>query len=197
MSTTLYLKTITDKGKVRYVPYGEQFDRRTLQFGHWHVHTAPGITTLTPIKPDNLAWLAAASDARDAMVSAMTHLRPFRSEDSDPVVNEALRAAHDAYLRVMASHKRKVETYTFPGISMVDVVNAGIAAITPPLGLAEVLRNGKKVWKVVTGGEGLAHGEEIHQLVLFSVPTKEDWERLWPCLRCEPKILETVNPPTS
>lgn len=123
--TTLYEK----RGR-RYVPVAEreQYDARS--HGWWLLHVAPGRQSWAMVEPNRAAVEAAMRIAENAMVAAMQRAcsiedRAARGMTKDPDRNARWMKAWRAWEKAAGEELPQV----FRGVSMVDVVRAGLDAL--------------------------------------------------------------------
>ena len=122
----LYERVVTSGGRVKYVPHSQEFVLRGFLDGHYHVHINGGCTSIYyRVDPDRPALFAAMKEAKDAMVRAMDDRR--RPEGTCRQMDAATEAKGWAAFRKATGHD---ELLTFDGCSMMDVVEAGMAAVS-------------------------------------------------------------------
>jgi len=127
--TTLYLRTTTPCGAVRYVPHSEIFDG-AIGHGTWLVTCGPGSTRWRRLdeQPAVAELLAAAEVARDAMVRAMMDRSRWAPQQRPSTKRE--RAAWAAYCREIGDEG----LMCLQSACAQDIVEAGIAALLQAAG---------------------------------------------------------------
>lgn len=137
--TTYYVKN----GR-RYRAVAESDAFGAIPEGWWLVHVFPGgLSSRKSVTPDRPAVEAAIREAEDAMVEAMLK----RCEPTGPGVRHVPEKDRPRYLRAWEAWKKIVGDVPmyFEGVSMHDVVDAGIAALrakilaNPPPPMAKFL----------------------------------------------------------
>jgi hypothetical protein len=122
--TTLYLKTKTPGGAVKYVPHSEIFDG-AIGHGTWLVTCGPGSTRWRRLdeQPAVVELLAAAERAREAMQRAMMDRSKWEPARRHSTPRE--QRAWAAYCRELGHEG----TMCLQSACAQDVVEAGIAAL--------------------------------------------------------------------
>jgi len=122
--TTLYLRTKTKGGAVRYVPHSEIFDG-AIGHGTWLVACGPGSTHWRRLdeQPAVAELLAAAEVARDAMVRAMMDRSRWAPQQRPATARE--QRAWAAYCREIGDKG----LVCLQSASAHDIVEAGIQAL--------------------------------------------------------------------
>jgi len=122
--TTLYLRTKTKGGSVRYVPHSEIFDG-AIGHGPWLVTCGPGSTHWRRLdgQPAAAELLAAAEVARDAMARAMMDRSRWEPQQRPATARE--RRAWAAYCREIGDEGlRRLQS-----ASSHDIMEAGSQAL--------------------------------------------------------------------
>ena len=123
MTNTMYIK----KGR-RYIPIGEYEALSYTPLGWWLVHVQPGQTSARKmVNPALVETEAAMKMAQEAMTDAMQK-RTIPSGPSTKHVPEQDRVKYQLAWEAWKSHVGDVPLY-FEGVSMHDVVDAGIEAL--------------------------------------------------------------------
>ena len=108
----------------RYVRVNDPWAYTGLMEGHHHVWVRPNSVTIREfVLPNNHSVSAAIEEVRDAMVKALQEANKFRPKI--PLSKKEAEAIK-AYQKVMGEDA----TIIFDGISMQDLVDAGIKVLT-------------------------------------------------------------------
>lgn len=123
--TTLYLRTETPGGAVRYVPHGELWSRNAIGHGTWLVTCGPGSTHWRRLdeQPAVVELLAAAEVAREAMQRAMMDRSRWEPQQRPATARE--RRAWAAYCQEIGDKG----LICLQSASAHDIVEAGIKAL--------------------------------------------------------------------
>ena len=109
----------------RYIRVNDPWAYEGLREGHWHVWVRPHNVTIRKfVLPDKKEVSAAIEEVREAMIEAMQEAN--KSRPSKRALSEKELRAVKAYRDIMGDDI----PITFDGISMWDLVDAGIKALT-------------------------------------------------------------------
>ena len=117
--------TLYEKRGRRYVPVRETVRYDSFPMGSYLLRVSAGSTQITPIdlEPDRPQFAALADEMRDAMAEAMSEANRTELAVPEPLTPEQQNAA--AKFRAAMGGGMIV----FRGVSMRDVVDAGIAVL--------------------------------------------------------------------
>jgi len=124
--TTYYTRRRSAAGRNHYTPVAENYPD-ALHSGAWLVVVDAGCrTTRRLLNPAHAEVLAAAHRARGAMQRAMQRTNSLHVRaDVTPLQLDAWAA----YVEVMEAGGEPPHPLSFEGVSMVDIIDAGIGAL--------------------------------------------------------------------